>query len=56
MEHSKEIVKYIRSHGYRVITHDDGSATIYVLVGDNSGNEIPFKVQSLDQARSAMGY
>ena len=49
-------VKYIKAHGYRVVTHDDKTCTIYVLMGDNSGNEIPFHVKTLDQARSAMGY
>ena len=49
-------IKVIKSHGYRVVTHDDHTCTIYVLVGDNTGNEIPFHVQSLEQARSAMGY
>lgn len=54
MENSKLVIKYIKDQGYRVITHDDGSATIYVLVSD--GSEYPYHVNSLDQARSAMGY
>ena len=53
---NKATVKYIKSHGYRVMTHDDQTCTIYVLVGDNSGNEISFHVQDEEQARSALGY
>lgn len=51
-------IKYVKDHGYRVITHDDKSATIYVLVGnDHEGySEYPFHVRDLDQARQVMGY
>jgi len=47
-------VKYIKDQGYRVVTHDDQTVTIYVF--DSEGSEYPFHVQSEDQARQAMGY
>lgn len=54
MNDSQPVVKYIKDQGYRVVTHDDQTVTIYVL--DSEGSEYPFHVNNLEQARSAMGY
>ena len=47
-------IKYLNTQAYRVVIHDDQTVTIYVMIND--GSEFPFHVQSLEQARSAMGY
>jgi len=49
-------IQYIKSHGYRVTSHSDGTCTVFIILGDNSGDKVSYHVSSLKQARIAMGY
>ena len=59
MEHKQDrLIKYIRSHGHRVVKHDNGSVTIYIDTTLNGELIQPsaFHVRNIEQARSVMGY
>ncbi len=48
------LLQFIESHGYRVNQHTDGSCTVFIMVSD--GSEVSYHLNSLDQARKALGY
>jgi hypothetical protein len=47
-------LQFIPSHGYRINQHIDGSCTVFIVI--NNGTEVSYHLNSLEQARKALGY
>ncbi len=48
------LLQFITSHGYRVNQHLNGSCTVFIMMQD--GSEVSYHLNSLNQARKALGY